>query len=246
MKSRSITGRLRGGALALILSAFGALGAGAAVPDPTAAGLSDGERLEVLLARVQHEQQELQTLKARFVMRQESELLLEPETSEGEFFYRAPDRVRWEYEAPNPITVIIREGEMLTWYRDLERAERAKVGKYSDRILKYMSASSSLDDLLEYFDARVSFEKVGTAPYRIELTPSFDRIAKRMKRMVLWIDPQLYLPTRVRIETADGDVNEFTFEDLEVDSPIGAERFDTRLPAGVEVKTIDLSQGAGR
>lgn len=212
-------------------------------PDPTAPGLSDGERLDVLLARVQLEQQAMKALSARFTMHQESELLLEPEESTGDFLYLAPDRARWDYESPNPITVVVRKGEMLTWYRDLQRAERAKVGRYSDRILKYMSASSSLEDLLEYFNARVSFEQLGEVPYRIELTPNVDRVARRLTSMTLWIDPQLYLPQRVRIEAADGDVTEFEFNDLEVNPEVGEERFELDLPAEVEVTTVDLSQG---
>lgn len=213
-------------------------------PDPTAPGLSDGERLDVLLARVQHEQQAVKTLSARFIMHQESEMLLEPEESTGDFLYLAPDRARWDYENPNPITVVVRQGEMLTWYRDLQRAERAKVGRYSDRILQYMSASSSLEDLLEYFNARVSFGRIGEVPYRIVLTPNVDRVARRLASMTLWIDPQLYLPQQVRIEAADGDVTEFRFEDLTVNPSLEPSRFQLDLPAEVEVTTVDLSQGA--
>lgn len=224
-------------------AAFAQSGAQAA-PDPTAPGLSDGERLDVLLARVQHEQRAMKGLSARFTMFQESEMLLAPEESTGDFSYLAPDRARWDYESPNPITVVVRKGEMLTWYRDLQRAERAKVGRYSDRILQYMSASSSLEDLLEYFDARVSFEQLGEKPYRIVLTPNVDRVARRLASMTLWIDPQLYLPQKVRIEAADGDVTEFRFEDLEVNPPLEASRFELQLPAEVEVTTVDLSQGS--
>ncbi|MCB1055424.1 MAG: outer membrane lipoprotein carrier protein LolA [Acidobacteria bacterium] len=217
----------------------------ATVPDPSAPGLSDGERLEVLLERVRYEQEKMHSLSARFVMHQESELLLEPQESSGDFVYLAPDRVRWDYETPNPITVVIKGGEMTTWYHDLEKAEVAKVGRYSDRILKYMSASSSLGDLLEYFDARVSFKGPAGDPYRIELTPHYERVAKRLKKMVLWIDPQRYLPQRVRIEAADGDVSEFSFDHMQINADLAAGTFDLDLPAGVQVETVELGSGQG-
>ena len=55
-------------------------------------------------------------------------MLAAPEESKGTFSYAAPDKVRWEYTSPSPITVVIRGDEMTTWYRDLKRAETLKVG----------------------------------------------------------------------------------------------------------------------
>ena len=42
--------------------------------------------------------------------------------------------MRWEYAAPNPITVVIDGNEMTTWYRDLGRADKLKVGRYSNQV----------------------------------------------------------------------------------------------------------------
>ncbi|MCB1032807.1 MAG: outer membrane lipoprotein carrier protein LolA [Acidobacteria bacterium] len=201
-------------------------------------------RLETLLRRVQEEQKSVSSLRARFTMLQESELLLEPEESRGEFFFLAPDRVRWEYVEPTAITVVIDGDSMVTWYRDLNRAERAEVGSYSERILKYMNASSSLENLLQSFDARIRFNDGTDQPFEIELSPSYRRIARRMKSMTLWIDRDLYLPVRVRIETAKGEVTEFRFEDLEVNPSIAEQTFAVDLPEGVEVQSSEPVVGS--
>ncbi len=97
-----------------------AAAAAAAPRDPRTA--SADQRLPVLVERVKAEQQKLKTLEARFVQVQESSLLAAPEKATGHFSYTAPDRVRWEYESPNPISVVIRGEQMTTWYRDLKRA----------------------------------------------------------------------------------------------------------------------------
>ena len=111
----------------LVLSAFGAtLPALAAPPDPRAPGLSGTERLAALVERVKLEQQSSKTLEARFVQRQESSLLVAPEESRGTFSYAAPDRVRWEYLSPNPISVVIQGSEMTTWYQRLEPGREAE------------------------------------------------------------------------------------------------------------------------
>lgn len=235
--------------LALLLSLLAGLAAAgpgpvhAEAPDPNAPGLTDGQRLRALLERVQHEQAAMKSLVADFTMRQESDLLAEEEESQGRFLYAAPDRVRWDYADPRAMTVVVDEGEMTTWFRDLGRAEVAEVGRYSDRFLKYMSAASSLGTLLESFDARVRFDDEDGGPYRIELTPKYRRIARRVKTITLWIDRDRYLPARVRFETAGGEVTDFQFADVVVNGDLPAEAFRLELPPEVEVDRVQLGGG---
>jgi outer membrane lipoprotein-sorting protein len=201
-----------------------------------------GERLTVLVERVKAEQQKLKTLEARFVQLQESSLLAAPEKATGRFSYTAPDRVRWEYEAPNPISVVIRGEEMTTWYRDLKRAEKIKVGRYSNQVFKYLGASGNMKTLLEYFDVKLGTSSTKGEPYRLELTPRFQRIAKRLKSMTLWIDDATFLPVRVHYVEADGDTTEYRFEDLKRNSRIPEDRYVLQLPKGVETRVVDLGR----
>lgn len=212
-------------------------------PDPEAPGLSGRARLEALVERVKHEQKAIETLQARFVQRQESSMLLEPEVSTGTFSYSAPDRVRWEYTSPTPISVVIDGEQMTTWYRDLDRAEELAIGRYSSQVFKYLGASGSLDELLEYFTVTARFPQKPGEPYRLELKPRYERIAKRLSSMTLWIDPERYLPARLRYAAADGDVTEYRFEEFEVNGEIPPDRFELELTDGVAVKRVDLGRG---
>ncbi|HUO87260.1 MAG TPA: outer membrane lipoprotein carrier protein LolA [Thermoanaerobaculia bacterium] len=213
--------------------------------DPLDTRLSGTARVEALIARVKAAQQEVETLEASFVQRQESSMLVEPDVSRGVFSYSAPDAVRWEYSSPKPISVVIDGEEMLTWYRDLGRAERLKVGRYSNQVLKYLGASGSFDTLFDYFRVRVAFPGGAGEPYRLELTPRYDRIARRLSSMTVWIDPVRFLPVRMRYVAGDGDVTEYEFSDLEVNRGIPAARFVLDLPASVEVREVDLAREGG-
>ncbi|HXO19791.1 MAG TPA: outer membrane lipoprotein carrier protein LolA [Thermoanaerobaculia bacterium] len=208
------------------------------LPDPRTA--PSPQRLQALIARVKLEQQHLHTLQARFVQHRESSLLVSPEESNGEFSYAAPDRVRWEYLKPNPISVVIDHGEMITWYRDLGRAERVKIGRYSNQIFKYLGASGSMQTLLDYFNVALHVPDDRAEPYRLDLVPRYSRIAKHLKSMNLWIDPLRYFPTRLRYVEGDGDVTEYEFKDVKVNPPIPGDRFVLKLPDGVETRVIDL------
>jgi len=215
-------------------------------PDPRAAGLTGTQRLQALIDRVKLEQSGLRTLQARFVQHRESSLLVKPEDSSGEFSYAAPNRVRWEYSSPNPITVVIDGEQMTTWYRDLGRADKLKVGRYSNQVFKYLGASGSMQTLLDYFTVTLEIPKVKSAPYRLELTPRYARIAKRLKSMTLWIDAQRFFPTRVRYVEGDGDVTEYELKDLKLNPQLPGDRFVLKLPAGVETRIIDLDREASK
>lgn len=231
-------------ALLLGLPVTAAAAPASKLADPDDKSLSGGERLDALMERVRQAQDGIETLEADFVQRQESAMLLEPEVSEGRFSYVAPESVRWEYATPKPISVVIDGEEMTTWYRDLERAERLKVGRYSNQVLKYLGASGSMDALMEYFSVRVRFPEADAAdqPYRIELIPRYERVAKRLKSMTVWVDHERYLPVRMRYVAADGDVTEYEFRDMKLNAKIPAERFELQMPASVKVREITLDR----
>jgi outer membrane lipoprotein-sorting protein len=213
------------------------------VPDPSAPGLSGTQRLQALLDRVRIEQQKLKTLEARFVQHQESSMLAAPEESKGVFSYAAPDRVRWEYQQPSPITVVIQGDQMTTWYRDLRRADLVKVGRYSNQVLKYLGASGDMQTLLDYFTVKLSMPVKKGDPYRMALVPRYARISKRLKAMTLWIDSGSYFPTRMEYVEADGDTTSYEFLDLKRNAPIPSDRFVLKLPKEVQTRVIDLGPG---
>lgn len=212
--------------------------------DPDRAGLSLSERSQALIDRIQLEQKALESLEADFVQTRQSEFLAALEESRGTFAYRAPDLVRWEYQSPKPISLVIHDNEMLTWYRDLGKAERLKVGRVSSQVFRYLNASGSLESLMKYFTVKITFPPAGE-PYRLELAPRYARIQKRLAGMSLWIDRKLFLPVRVRYVEANGDTTEYRFERLRRNGEIPETRFELDIPKDVEIRLVDLDRGRG-
>ncbi len=223
-------------------TSVGAAAAPRSLPDPRTA--PPAKRLAALVDRIKLEQAKVKTLEARFIQHQESSMLAAPETSTGAFSYSAPDRVRWEYLTPNPISVVVQGETMTTWYHDLNRAETVKVGRYSAQVFKYLGASGSMKSLLEYFTAALRTSAKKGTPFRLDLTPRYARIAKRLKSMSLWIDDEKYFPVRLEFVDGEGDRTEYELKDLKVNGPIPAERFVLVLPPGVQTRVIDLDRGA--
>lgn len=225
----------------------GALAAAPAqLPDPASPKITAAERLPTLLARVRHEQENLRTLQANFVQSRTSELLVAPEESRGIFYFAAPDAVRWDYRTPNPISMVIKGDQLTTWYQDLARADQVDVGRYSTQILRYLGAGSSLASLLQYFSVTmVTPKEDAQAPFRLNLKPRYERVAKRLREMTVWLDREHYLPVHLRYVEPNGDITEYRFSELQVNQPIAADRFDLKLPAGVRVRAVAAGADAG-
>lgn len=211
-----------------------ALAASAEPPDPDAEGLTVSQRFEALVERIGIEQEGLRTLQARFVQRKESAFLLEPEASHGTFYYRAPDDLRWDYEPPTNVVVLVGPEEMVTWYRDLDRVERVRVGRQRDQVLRFLGAGASFDTLRRYFTVRATFPEDPGEPYLLHLEPESSRVARRIASLSLRLDRELFIPVFVRFVEPGGDVTELTFDDLRVNGEIPDDRFELDLPADVE------------
>jgi outer membrane lipoprotein-sorting protein len=169
-------------------------------------------------------------------------MLVESVEAVGTFVYSAPDQVRWDYATPNPISMLIDGNEMTTWFRDLEQAERVKVGRRSQRVLEYLGATSPLDDMLQYFSVSLTLPDDVTQPYLLQLSPLFDKVAKRLRGVTIWIGAEHFLPIRLRYVDADGDVTDLSFENLRINGSVPVERFDLSLPESVNVRIVELDQ----
>ena len=125
------------------------------------------------------------------------------------------------------------------------RTKRCPTCRYSTQVFKYLGAAGSMETLVDYFRVLASFPEEAGEPYRLRLLPKYDRISDKLESMTLWIDPERFFPRRLRYVSSDGDVTEYEFHDLEINGNVPGEHFSLDLPSDVEVRTMDVGQGAG-
>jgi outer membrane lipoprotein carrier protein len=213
-------------------------------PEPSLDALQGSAKLDALIDRVVERQRGLRTLRADFVQVRQSTMLLDTVRSTGEFYYRAPDRVRWDYRQPDPLVVLFADDIVTTYDPEGRRAERVKVSSGDRRFVQALGGTLPLDDLLEYF--RIRFEDAGAPqPYRFELRPTLASVKRRLDSLHLEVDRHLLLPVVVEFREADGDSTRYEFHRLEIDPDIEASRFLLELDPSVAVETIDASAGIG-
>ncbi|MGD1148494.1 MAG: outer membrane lipoprotein carrier protein LolA [Thermoanaerobaculaceae bacterium] len=228
--------RLRFAAAALLASSS------VLAQEPLPPGLHGAEKLAALVQRVSQVQASLTTLTAGFEQRRTSRLLAEPSVSRGTFYFKAPDSIRWEYESPRRMTVLLTGGVAIT-YRPLEkRAERVEVGRAQRRVFRFVSAAEPLEKLKSYFSFTFR-DAGGTSNYQLELNPTAHTIKKRLKTLEIEIDRQSLLPVAVAYTETDGDSTAYSFSRIEMNKPQSPDLYNLSLPP--DVKVVQLKVGSG-
>lgn len=219
---------------------FAALSFAALAPAMMAAGPAAAPTtLDQVLKEVQKRQAAVTSIQADFTQRKTLALLAEPQLSRGTFAYEKPDKVRWNYAEPNPVTMVFAGGRMTTYYPKLNRAETLAVGRFQDRIFKYMGAGSAVNELATWFNFRFSDRK-GDATWRLELIPKTAQVAKRVKNITIWIDRKSYMTSKFEYVEADGDTTQYEFTSIRVNEPVPATTFVLSLPSTVKVEQMKL------
>jgi outer membrane lipoprotein-sorting protein len=195
--------------------------------------------LEEVVKKVQEQQKKTRTLQATFRQEKELALLAKPEVSTGTFVYSKPNNVLWNYDAPKRVTMLIANGTLTTYYPNLNKAEAVDVTRFEDRIFRYMGVSGAIDELARYFDFTFT-DNAASPTYVLDLMPKSRVVARRVRRIKIWIDKQSYLTSRLEYVEGDGDTTRYEFTNVKLNQPIEQSRFTLNLPAGVRVEQIKL------
>ncbi len=216
-----------------------ALGAGKPSSLDALHGLRGGAKVDAVVDLVVERQRALRSLEARFVQDKNSELLLEPVTSKGRFRFKAPDRVRWDYEMPDEMIVVF-AGETLTTFRPSDDvAERITVPKKHRRFVRVLAGTQPLDELKAQFSLTLS-DRGTSEPLILTLKPIHRTLKRKLAQVRLEIDRTLMLPVVVEYHEVDGDSTRYEFLNLQVDPEIDDEVFELVLGATVRVTEIKM------
>jgi outer membrane lipoprotein carrier protein len=223
-----------------ILLALGVVPVSAPVPLPE--GLKGAEKLAALVQRVSQVQSGIKTLTADFEQRRTSRLLASPSVNRGRFYYRAPQTVRWEYESPRAMTVLVVGGVATTYRPNEKRAERVEVGHSQRRIFHFLNAAEPLERLKQYFIFTFR-DPGGDANYSLELRPTVHQIKKRVSSVTIEVDRTTMLPVVVGYTEPDGDSTTYAFSHIAINQPQQDDLFSLNLPPDVTVVHLKLGSG---
>jgi len=229
--------------LAALLPALALVGAPAASAQRAgrefrpAASLTPDPRLDELMQRFERAQEETKTMTATFEQVKEDELFAEATVLTGRFAFQGPDLFRWDYQAPEPVTVIATPDLVKQYIPSQKLLRQTDISKKRRRAMNYLGIGSDVQNLRRHFDidfVEGDAEHAGTD--KIELRAKNRRIQKRLALMEMWIDRTSSLPIAVRTTMADGSRTGWSFKDMAVNVPLADGTFDLQPPPGTRVE----------
>ena len=177
----------------------------------------EGDKLDQLLADLAKARKNLKTMKSSFTQERAMKLLATSIKSTGQFYYVAPDRLRWELGSPDDVTY---------WVGPDGLAYKTKTSSGSMATAQG-NVAKSLGDLRALLAGDVTPLK---ARYDLTATRSstdviLDGVSKDpkatgIKSFSMTMDAGLVKPIKAKLVEGKNDSIDITFSNVEVDKPI--------------------------
>ena len=192
-----------------------------------------------VLDHLQAKAKTIKTLKGSFEQRKYSRLLVRPMDSEGELFWQPPGRLRWEVLRPAPLTLVVREDEILLLYPDLKKVTLYRgpsgVG-FLDRIT---GATDNPQAFKRQYEIEVTVVSRGDNRrwIKMDLEPKSAKSARYFKRLEVKIDPETWLPNEIAILEGNDDWTLIYLSNLIENSDFSDDLFSVEPPEGFQVQS---------
>lgn len=176
-----------------------------------------------LIDELRERQKDVKTVSARFVQERKTALLRRPLRSEGDFYFKSPVGVRWQYKDG---ILVIYDGKFLYIYNpELREAEKfAGAGVFIGPLV--FDIELLLKDYI--VDARTSGGRT-----ILHMKP---KKAMPFKSMEMTFGAGSPFPSEVGVVEETGDGTVIGFSDIKVNAALADRLFIFRPPSGVKIK----------
>ena len=188
----------------------------------------DAAAMPEALKRLQAFLGNLQTLEADFIQRVVEVRAGVPAKSNGHISTAKPGRFRWDYQTPN-VQTIVSDGQTIWFHEpDLEQVTVSDASRLNDTPAVLLSSGTELQKL---FTWEVFTDKTLNVP-SVRLFP---RKSGTIQEIVLTLHPSR--DELLKLITLDslGHTSLFYFQNMHINQPIPAERFQFEMPPDVDI-----------
>jgi outer membrane lipoprotein-sorting protein len=202
----------------------GLLLAALALPSPAADTAS-------ILKALEDAGRALRTMRAGFVETKVSVLLDESSEQKGDVLLQVPGRFRWNYTAPQPGVMMIKDGQFARYVPQSKQVFRGPAKGEADLLVGFGPGAAGLGR--KYDVKLLGEEKLGTAlAWVLDLTPRPGQ-SGLFSGIRLWVDKERSIPVQTRLTEPTGDHTTIRFERVEINASLGSAAFELKLPKDV-------------
>lgn len=227
--------------LPFLLLALVCLSRAASEPPPLAAQTAGNWTLEGVLAMLDRAAQDFHTLTADIEHMKYTAVVKDTSTETGQIFVRRDDKMRIEFQKPDPRT-ILRNGDSLFIYTPkINRVEEYNIGKHRAFADQYLALGfGTKGDTLKknYVVTLIGEEEFDSRKTVVlELMPKSEQARSQIARIRMWIDEASWLPVQQKFfETSSDDYFLSHYTHVMKNLKIGDAKFKPDWPKSVKVE----------
>jgi outer membrane lipoprotein-sorting protein len=191
---------------------------------------------EAVLQALEKAGQALKTMKAEFAQTRVLVLLNDKEETRGDVLLQVPGRLRWNYTAPAPSVMVIKDGAFARYIPKSRQVFRGAARGEADLLVGFGPGAAGLGR--KYEVSLVGEETVAGGPaWVLDLKPRSGATSGLFSAIRLWVDEVRSIPVQTRLTEPTGDHTTIRFEKVVINGGLPSGAFDLKLPADVvEVK----------
>jgi outer membrane lipoprotein-sorting protein len=206
-----------------------------------APGIAEGpaqgpERAEAVLRSLEDAGKALKTMRAEFFETKVLSLLNENEETRGDVVLQVPGRLRWNYTAPQPSVLLVKDGAFARYIPKSKQVFRGAAKGEADLLVGFGPGAAGLGR--KYEVTLLGEETVAGAPaWVLDLKPRSGATSGLFASIRLWVDKARSIPVQTRLTEPTGDHTTIRFEKVAINGALPSGAFDLKLPPDVaEVK----------
>ena len=229
-----------------LLAVFLAASTTPAPARPSVAATTKTPELRIVLERMQKRYDQAKNMRARFSQNYTRAVVGRTTLSTGTLTFKKPGRMRWDYQKPEP-RMFLSNGQTL-WLYEPEEKQAFKQSLKSSQLPAALAFLMGKGKITDEFEVTFAQDKDGAdvqaklpgrpGDFRLQLSPKQPQ--STYKSILFVVDPKEYFVRESVLVDAQGNVNHFIFDGVEVNTKVADSLFQWHPPAGVRV--VDTNQ----
>lgn len=167
------------------------------------------------------------TIQSKFIQEKHLSFLTENIISKGEFYFKSPNQLRWEYSAPfeyiiifNDKNIIIKDEEKISTF---DTESNKMFSEINNMMIGTIQGNLFTDN--ERFDVKY-FEN--THQYLLELDPKLPEMKNMLKTIKIYIDKSDISVAKIKMIESSDDYTSINFVNRKLNKPIDNEKFNIK------------------
>jgi len=184
------------------------------------------------IARLEKMLQSLDSFQTDFEQTQFSTSLSTPLKQKGKLYFKKPDMMRWEYEAPEPSIYVYKEGLFLSYFPEDNQLWRQKIPpeQYENEILGFLAGKARLAE--KYIIEPSPFPGGDKNSAQLKLIPKEEG---ENAYILLEIDQKSWMIRRAILFDWTGNKIEYGFGRIKTNPRLSKDLFEIKVPPDCEI-----------